>query len=69
MEQSTRRVIKLSDLPIRKTVREEPITAERREAMLAKSRAAQADASSAYVDTTSAYVDTYVPCDVPSGDC
>lgn len=72
MEQSTRRVINLSDLPTRKTVVEEPITPELRESMLAKSRRNQEQANSVYVDATVAvpvHVDAYVSCDVPSVDC
>lgn len=72
MEQSTRRIIKLSDLPTRKIAKEEPITAELRESMLAKSRRKQEQVTPVHVDATvasPAYVDTYVSCDVASVDC
>lgn len=72
MEQSSRRVIKLSDLLTRKTVVEEPITPELRESMLAKSRRKQEQVTSVHVDATLAspiHVDSYVSCDVPSVDC
>lgn len=73
MENAPRRVIKLSDLPTRKSVREEPITEARREEMFAKSREARtAITAPTHVDATVAapiHIDTYVSCDVVSVDC
>lgn len=79
MEQSTKRVIKLSDLPTRKFVPEEPITEELRAKMLAKSRAFEAseavkvrDESSVHIDATMSVpivIDAYASCDAVSFHC
>jgi hypothetical protein len=71
--------IKLSDLPTRKIIVEEPITEELRAAMLERSRLAhekhnspKASPESAFIDGTLAtpvYADISVYCDVTMVDC
>lgn len=79
MTQAPKRVIKLSELPTRKFVPEEPITNELRAKWEAQSRSSAAspssnhkDAGSVHIDATVAapiVVDTYVSCDAVSVDC
>lgn len=79
MTQAPKRVIKLSELPTRKFIPEEPITDELRAKWQAQSRSSATssssnrnDADAVHIDATVAapiVVDTYVSCDVVSVDC